>query len=120
MTIKSRIIRMQEKQNIFALTKQDTAVLKGIVIIAMLMHHLWGCPPVGVEPYTGVLGFLGNVGKVCVAMFLFCSVYGLSNDNNRALSKNSNSINRIMRLVQLLLLRFVKFYSNYLVEFSSI
>lgn len=66
------------KTNIFALTKQDTAVLKGIAIIAMLMHHLWGCPPVGVEPYTGVLGFLGGVGKVCVAMFLFCSGYGLS------------------------------------------
>jgi len=68
---------MEEKTNIFALTKQDTAVLKGIAIIAMLMHHLWGCPPDWVEPYTGVLGFFGNVGKVCVAIFLFCSGYGL-------------------------------------------
>lgn len=95
--------------DIFALTKQDTAVLKGIAIIAMLMHHLWGCPSEGVEPYTGALGFLGNVGKVCVAMFLFCSGYGLS----VGYEKESGLRNTLKFLAK----RLLKFYANYWVIF---
>ena len=105
------------KTNIFALTKQDTAVLKGIAIIAMLMHHLWGCPPVGVEPYTGVLGFLGGVGKVCVAMFLFCSGYGLSVGYGRLIEdcrlKDEDWKIGLKETLKFLARRFVKFYAGY-------
>ena len=112
---------MENKTNIFALTKQDTAVLKGIAIIAMLMHHLWGCPPIGVEPYTGVLGFLGSVGKVCVAMFLFCSGYGLSVGYGRLIEDgrlNGQSPNEDWKIglkdtLKFLARRFVKFYAGY-------
>ena len=105
------------KTNILALTKQDTAVLKGIAIIAMLMHHLWGCPPAGVEPYNGVLGFLGGVGKVCVAMFLFCSGYGLSVGYGRLIEdcrlKNEDWKIGLKDTLKFLARRFVKFYAGY-------
>lgn len=108
---------MAEKTNIFTLTKQDTAVLKGIAIIAMLMHHLWGCPPAGVEPYTGLLGFLGSVGKVCVAIFLFCSGYGLSVGYQKSMNdccmNNGDWKQKVLMTLKFLAKRFVKFYANY-------
>lgn len=108
---------MNVNTNIFALTKQDTAVLKGIAIIAMLMHHLWGCAPSWAEPYTGVLGFLGDVGKVCVAIFLFCSGYGLSVGYSKVMGncrlQGGDWRNRIKATLKFLAKRFVKFYANY-------
>ena len=59
------------------LSKSDTSALKGIAIMAMLLHHLYYSIPIGVEPYTGILYLLGIIGKVCVPIFLFCSGYGL-------------------------------------------
>lgn len=101
----------------YSLTKQDTAVLKGIAIVAMLMHHLWGCVPSGVEPYIGVLGFLGCVGKICIAIFLFCSGYGLSVGYSKVMGdcrlNNGNWKNRIKATLKFLTKRFVKFYSGY-------
>lgn len=103
--------------NSFTLTKKDTAVLKGIAIVVMLMHHLWGCAPSWVEPYTGVLGFLGHIGNVCVAMFLFCSGYGLSAGYQKAMDEcsldNGDWKNRIKATLKFLAKRFVKFYSGY-------
>lgn len=100
-----------------ALTKQDTAVLKGIAIVAMMMHHLWGCPPSWVEPYTGVLGFLGCVGKVCVAIFLFCSGYGLSMGYQKTIEgcrlNNENWKERLKSTLKFQMKRFVKFYAGY-------
>ena len=91
-----------------ALTRQDTAVMKGIAICAMLCHHLYGFPPEGVEPYTGVLAWLGVLGKVCVALFLFCSGYGLA--ANYAPISIKDDLKFIVR-------RLVKFYLNYWVIF---
>lgn len=111
-------VKMQDtKTNIFVLTKQDTAVLKGIAIIAMLMHRLWDCPPKGIEPYTGVLGFFGSVGKVCVAMFLFCSGYGLSAGYSRLIEdcrlNSEDWKNEVKETLKFLAKRFVKFYAGY-------
>lgn len=94
--------------NDFSLTRQDTLVMKGIAIMAMLCHHLYGCPPNGVAPYFGVLAWLGDFGKVCVAIFLFCSAYGLS------AQYEPKSIKEDMRFVAR---RLVKFYANYWVVF---
>lgn len=93
----------------FALTRQDTAVLKGIAICAMLCHHLYGYPPDGVEPYSGMLAWFGVLGKVCVAMFLFCSGYGLASQYGPSKSVLSD--------VKFVLRRLTKFYLNYWVIF---
>ena len=92
----------------FTLTRQDTSVMKGIAICAMLCHHLYGFPPEGVEPYTGVLAWLGVLGKVCVALFLFCSGYGL------AANYKPQSILGDIKFIEK---RLVKFYANYWVIF---
>lgn len=99
------------------LTKQDTAVLKGIAIIAMLMHHLWGCPPEWVTPYINLWGFGGGLGKVCVAIFLFCSGYGLSVGYSNLIGDskfaNNDWKNKIMATLKFQAKRFVKFYASY-------
>ena len=92
----------------FALTKQDTSVLKGIAILAMLFHHVYGTPPAGVMPYTGLPHMIGVLGKVCVALFLFCSGYGLA--------KQYESIS-IREDVKFITRRLIKFYANYWVIF---
>ncbi len=94
--------------NNFALTRQDTSVMKGIAIMAMLCHHLYGCPPDGADPYIGILVWLGVLGKVCVALFLFCSGYGLA-ANYKPLS--------ILDDIKFVAKRLVKFYANYWVIF---
>lgn len=94
----------------FSLTRQDTQVMKGIAIIAMLCHHLYGCPPETGEPYySGVLLWLGILGKVCVSLFLFCSGYGLAaNYKPQAMLDDAKFIAK----------RLVKFYANYWVIFA--
>ena len=91
------------------LSKQDTTVMKGIAILAMLFHHMYGAPPPDVVPYNGVLEWIGILGKVCVAMFLFCSGYGLA-----AQYKPTKSI---LSDVMFVLRRLTKFYINYWVIF---
>ena len=96
----------------FALTRQDTTVLKGIAICgAMLCHHLYtGADIIGdIVPYTGIIEWIGTLGKVCVAMFLFCSGYGLTAQYNPAKS--------ILDDVRFVLRRLVKFYANYWIIF---
>lgn len=90
--------------NNFSLTRQDTSVIKGIAILAMLCHHLYGCPPEGVMSYSGVLEWLGLFGKVCIALFLFCSGYGLSSNYQPQ---------SIVDDIKFTAKRFVKFYANY-------
>ena len=36
------------------LSKLDISVIKGIAILAMLFHHMYGAPPPNVLPYSGV------------------------------------------------------------------
>lgn len=95
----------EQNVNIFSLSKQDTNFLKGIAIFAMLCHHLYGCPIDGVVPYTGIFAWIGNFGKICVAIFLFCSGYGLS-----AGYENTTNTKGKLRFV---LNRLIKFYTNY-------
>lgn len=96
---------MDSYANIFSLSKQDTNFLKGIAICAMLCHHLYGCPISGVEPYTGIFSWLGFFGKICVALFLFCSGYGLS-AGYKSISSLSDKVHFVRN-------RLIKFYTNY-------
>lgn len=95
--------------NNFSLTRQDTQVMKGIAIIAMLCHHLYSDPELrGIVPYDGIYAWLGALGKVCVALFLFCSGYGLSKQYEQKSIKDD---------IKFIVKRLLKFYANYWVIF---
>ncbi|MCF0201616.1 MAG: acyltransferase family protein [Bacteroidales bacterium] len=81
------------------ITKDNTLSIKGFAISAMLWHHLFWCN----DAYAGWAQVLGIFGKVCVALFLFVSGYGLAKQfgNTRVFSKET---------VRFLLKRFAKFY----------
>lgn len=91
--------------SMFSLSKNDTLIIKGIAICAMLFHHLYCSTPEGIIPYYGVLSWLGALGKVCVSLFLFCSGYGLS--------AQFDKVRGIKRVSYFELKRFVSFYLNY-------
>ena len=101
-----------DSSRLFALTKQDTNALKGIAIIAMLCHHLFAFPPEWANlPDSPFLLWLGSVGKVCVAIFLFCSGYGLSVQCSEKQPDGAKGMARF------LVRRIGKFYANYWVIF---
>ncbi|MDD3320932.1 MAG: acyltransferase family protein [Paludibacter sp.] len=85
-------------------------MLKGIAICAMLWHHLFTT-----AEYGNFVLFLGGLGKVCVAIFLFASGYGLYVQYNKLnLSPTKEGVKvGVIFLVK----RFVKFYVNYWVVF---
>lgn len=86
------------------LTRENTAVMKGIAIILMLAHHLWGFPEriAGGELkyFFNIFGqssisYIGVFGRICVSIFLFLSGYGLY----RSSRKNGfDLIGRLKRL----------------------
>lgn len=74
--------------------KRQTNIAKGVAILLLLCHHLF----LKGESYTSLISINGisfasassTIGKVCVAMFLFLSGYGL----NKSFSKNCEAIIR--------------------------
>lgn len=90
------------------LTKDESLILKGGGIILMLIHHLFYCPPAD-DLYDdlyiyghGVINQIGAFSKLCVAIFVFVSGYGLSISNDR-----------ILDLWRFYKNRFKKLYFNY-------
>jgi len=97
---------------IYNISKDNTLAIKGIAIIAMLLHHLFYTHP----EYGLLVQQIGLIGKVCVAMFLFLSGYGLTiqyakqQQDVKITQMGGVTVNFIYR-------RFVKFYMNYWVIF---
>lgn len=88
----------------YEISLTETQALKGIAIIAMLVHHLFYTT----MQYGALVNHIGWIGKVCVAIFLFLSGYGLTFQYMR------NTDNSTARgTLKFLYRRFVKFYLNY-------
>ena len=86
----------------YSLSRQDTSIMKGIAICAMLLHHLYACPITdGIESYGGFLKWIGIFGKVCVSIFLFCSGYGMSIQYRKVESWSDSTIFLRRRLIKL-------------------
>lgn len=84
----------------------ETQIVKAIAIMAMLIHHLFLEHP----EYGGAIYGLAKAGKVCVALFVFLSGYGMAT----TFPKQSNSrINSIKTFFFFLGKRYIKFYLNY-------
>ena len=73
--------------------KNCTAFLKGVAIILMVAHHMWAFKSpadfMGMDPHLASLFIgLGKAGKICVAMFVFISGYGLFLKRNDGILQN--------------------------------
>lgn len=70
--------------NPFVLSKDQSQILKGIAILMMLWHHIFGCyniPPEivkGLAWKSGWVDALALQGKTCVYIFIFVSGYGFA------------------------------------------
>ncbi len=85
------------------LSKADTAAIKGVAILLMLWHHLFlNAPEFGALTHS-----LAIISKVCVALFLFVSGYGMTKQFLGLSRRDAPS------MIKLLLRRFVSFYLQY-------
>ena len=82
------------------LSKSDTAGIKGIAILFMLWHHLF----LRTMEYGALTQSLAVVFKVCVALFLFVSGYGLTKQYSGLEKRN------VRTTIQFLLRRFINFF----------
>ena len=82
------------------LNKSDTAGIKGIAILFMLWHHLF----LRTMEYGALTQSLAVVFKVCVALFLFVSGYGLTKQYSCLEKRN------VRTTIRFLLRRFINFF----------
>lgn len=84
------------------MTKKQTNVFKGVAIILMFVHHLFGDAGVlkdmNVHPFVpqNILLMIASAGKVCVAIFVFASAYGITKQQEK--SGDSNLAGRIIKI----------------------
>ncbi len=101
----------------YRITLNETNVIKGIAICAMLWHHLFLN-----NPEYGAFSFkLALTCKMCVALFVFLSGYGMTVQYQKRLQENNSSAHiiqhKFINWTIFLLHRFSKFYLNYWVVF---
>lgn len=82
------------------LSKQDTTTIKGIAILLMLWHHLF----LSTVEYSVWANSFSCIAKLCVALFLFVSGYGLTKQYAK-LEKPY-----LKNTVKFLVLRYLKFF----------
>ena len=92
-----------------SLTLRDTNILKGIALILLLIHHLFYIDNGLYDDITiagrGVVQTIGLWSKICVAIFVFLSGYGLT----AQMEKNSG----VGNLARFYWRRFTKLMFNY-------
>lgn len=94
--------------NKLILSKKDSSVLKGLALILLLLHHLFYIQNGrydDIQLYKGIylVNMIGQISKICVAIFVLLSGYGL------AATYNKNSF----KLSGFFLRRFGKLFVNY-------
>lgn len=88
--------------------KRHTQIAKGVAILLMLVHHLFAFPMWIVDgEYISAFSIngveieylIGNFAKICVAMFLFLSGYGMYKISERKILTYKSIVNRVMKLL---------------------
>lgn len=108
---------MNNDQVDYRIALNETNVIKAIAICAMLWHHLFYEHP----EYGNFVFKLALTGKVCVALFVFLSGYGMAVqyqrrnvENNHPFCSNRESLLHGLSIwLRFLARRFSNFYLNY-------
>ena len=95
------------------ISKSNSLIIKGVGILLMFLHHLFYSPSstslfwdyhVHVGSHDiGLVNQLGIYGKLCVAMFVFVSGYGLE----------ASFLKKDLNVLTFYKHRFIKLYMNY-------
>ncbi len=87
----------------YQFSKDDTFAIKGIAIIMMYVHHMflspnrWGKSFVDFWPLTQDTAIeVAVYFKICVALFVFLSAYGLTVKYKQIAEKNVNNISKFI------------------------
>ncbi len=85
------------------LSIRDTNIIKGVALICLLFHHLFFVENGLFYDYYvcnhGVVNELGKVCKVCVALFVFLSGYGLAKSTKEDISYGKFFLHRLSKLM---------------------
>lgn len=98
---------MHKETTDFQISPNETNIIKGVAICAMLFHHLF----YESNAYGYWTQQIAIVCKVCVSMFLFVSGYGMAIQYSR--SGCHRVRDGITSTLKFLLRRLIKFYLNY-------
>lgn len=91
------------------LSKDDSIVLKGVALVMLLIHHLFYIQngrfdDIAIYGNISLVNMIGQICKVCVALFVFLSGYGLA---------ATYSAHRKIKITEFFKNRFKKLYTNY-------
>ena len=85
---------MEKDEYMKQFTKKQTNICKGVAICIMLFHHLFFSQESWPLYYheiqigsTPLIGFIARQGKICVAIFVLLSTYGLTFSINKNIQK---------------------------------
>lgn len=118
-----------DKETIFTFSSKHTQMAKGLAILLMVWHHLFAFPDriknVSYQSLLYIDGtpieqYIGDFGKICVAMFLFLSGYGLYKvyEKNQSFTLQ-DSIKRIGNFLKYYYAVFIIFIPIGLIFFQS-
>lgn len=95
----------------YRITPAETQIIKAFAIMAMLIHHLfWENPEYGLGVHS-----LAIMGKVCVALFVFLSGYGMAATFPKSVYGRLSTAKTFFFFLGK---RYAKFYMNYWVIFA--
>lgn len=96
----------------YSISLQDTMLIKGVAICCMVWHHLFYEHP----EFGKFVFYSSQLGKVCVALFLFISAYGLAVQQEKQFV-SWKAWAKPKKVLSFYIKRFCKLYINYWVIF---
>ena len=94
---------MSSSKTDYRITLDETWIIKAFAIMAMLVHHLFFDQP----SFGPTMVNIGMIGKICVALFVFLSGYGMA----ASFPKVQQNIAKTH--ISVLCKRYAKFFQNY-------
>lgn len=94
----------------YRITPAETQIVKAFAIVAMLIHHLFYEHP----EYGLITHSVGVAGKICVALFVFLSGYGMATTFPKNIAGRLNTVKVFFFFLGK---RYAKFFLNYWVIF---